>query len=347
MNLGWPSGEQLRLLGACGAEYLLFHEDAFPEKAGSFPSGVTLANLLRHPRLRFLARDRGVWAFRIQDAADGPENPVSPASVPVLFPVRTWNWKNGVEPGASGTRVVEGAAASASAWLHADAGMQGAVTSRWIRVAGPWAWEWRFRARGRGELEWHTRDDEGACETRTVAVDADDWNWYAVPAGLAANEPEAARELTADFRMVSGEADMDAVLLTAAGGFPPAKPGDACEVPAMAFFRDGCANPADGSVSFHPDADPARVVLHAGNLPLEPGPLRVTVDAAAGTDGDDGELLGILCLRTGGAEAACEVVSGQPAELRLDVPDNRFFEMTFRYAGRVPFTLRGIRFERL
>ena len=344
VNLGWPSEEQLRLLGECGAEYLLFHEDAFPEKAGSFPAGVTLANLLRHPRLRFLARDRGVWAFRILDS---PENQDVSVTLPVLFPVRTWNWKNGVEPGAPGTRIVEGAAASACAWLHADAAMQVPATSRWIRVAGPWKWEWRFRAKGRGELEWSTRDDGGACDTRIVAVNADDWTWYTVPAEIAADELEAARELTADFRVVSGEADMDAVLLTCAGDFPPKNPGDVCEVPAMAFFGSGFCNPADGGVSFRPGTDPAGEILWARNLPLEPGSFRVTLDAAADVPGADGVLLGTLVLRTGVGEVSCEVVEGQPAEVRVEVPDNRFFKLAFRYAREVPVRVRSVRFERL
>ena len=40
------------------------------------------------------------------------------------------------------------------------------------------------------------------------------------------------------------------------------------------------------------------------------------------------------------------VLAGAPAELALDVPDNRFFRLSFRYARTAPCTIRRIRFER-
>ena len=356
INLGWPSADQLRLLRDCRVGYILFHEDTFPAKAGSFPAGATLANLLRHPRLRFLARDRGVWAFRILEFHEKPETLDSPdappvlPNLPVLFPVRTWNWKNGVAPGTPGTEILPGPAASADAWLRVGETAP-AVTGRCFRVAGPWAWEWRFRARGRASLEWTTRDDSGPTATRTFDIDAPDWTWYAVPATLPANpdaEPDAAHELSPAFRILSGEADMDAVLLTSRSSFPPAYPGAAIDLPAVAFFRDGCTDPADGSVTFAPEDTPSGEVLHSDHLPLAPGPLRIRLDA--GTPAPDGTPLGTLSLRIGSGPTAvaaeCPVVAGSPAELALDVPDNRFFRLSFSYVRSAPCTIRGIRFER-
>ena len=356
INLGWPSAGQFRLLEECRVGYLLFHEDAFPEKAGSFPSGTTLANLLRHPRLRFLAHDRGVWAFRILESPESRAVPASPDGIPspalpVLFPVRTWNWKNGVVPAPPATDILPGPAASSDAWLRVRAPGAGIVTGRCFRVAGPWAWEWRFRARGRARLEWTTRDDAGPTATRTVDLDAPDWTWYAVPATLPANpdaEPDAAHELAPAFRVLDGEADMDTVLLTARSSFPPAYPGAAAEVSAVAFFRGGCSDPADGSVTFTPEDTPAGEALHGGRLPLAPGPLRVRLDADS--PAPPGTPLGTFSIRIGcgptAVAAACPVMAGTPAELELDVPDNRYFHLSFRYGRTAPCTLRSIRFER-
>ena len=351
-NLGWPSAEQLRLLRDCRVGYILFHEDTFPEKAGSFPAGTALANLLRHPRLQFLARDRGVWAFRILGPLEEPESPDKPAfpSLPVLFPVRAWNWKNGIPPGTPGTEILRGPAASADAWLHVRESSS-VVTGRCFRVAGPWDWEWRFRARGHAKIEWTTRDDNAPTSTRTFDIDVPDWTWYAVPATLPANpdaEPDAAHEFSPAFRLLSGEADMDAVLLTARSSFPPASPGSAIDLPAVAFFRDGCTDPADGSVTFTPDDTPAGEALHSDHLPLAPGPLRIRLDAD--TPAPDGTPLGTLSIRIGNGPtavfASCPVLAGAPAELAPDVPDNRFFRLSFHYARTVPCTIRRIRFER-
>ena len=353
LNLGWPSEDQLRLLRGCRAGYILFHEDAFPEKVSSFPPGATLLNLLSHPRLQFLARDKAVWAFRILDPLDNLEkldNLGSPAlsRLPVLFPVRAWNWKNSI---TNGVGVVPGEAASSDCILHAAAPMDGPVTSRWIRVSGPYGWQWRFRARGNAELEWTTRGADGAEARTPVAVSSGDWTWYALPAGLppASGDAAAARELTADFRVLSGEADMDAVLLTTPSGFPPARPGDACTLPAIAFFRSGYSDPADGSVTFLPANNPADEILYSRNLWLEPGPHRAALDFS--TPAPDGIPLGTLTLRSGtgpgAVETACPVVAGQPAEVALDVPANRFFRLAFRYTRAAPCTLRSVRFEHL
>ena len=75
--------------------------------------------------------------------------------------------------------------------------------------------------------------------------------------------------------------------------------------------------------------------------------MRVTVDATADAPCPDGTLLGTLILRTGEGRASCDVVAGCLAELLLDVPDNRFFRLSFRYARQVPCTIRSIRFEQL
>ena len=355
LNLGWPSGDQLRLLRDCRADYILFHEDAFPEKVSSFPPGATLLNLLSNPRLELLARDKSVWAFRILEPLDNLDSldnlaPLDSPRLPVLFPVRTWNWKNSI---TNGVGVVPGEAASSDCILHVAAPMTEPVTSRWIRVSGPYDWQWRFRARGNAELEWTTRDASGT-EVRTpVSVASEAWTWYTLPVPLPpASEnadASATRELTADFRILSGEADMDAVLLTSASDFPPARPGDACTLPAIAFFRSGYSDPADGSVTFLPANNPADEILYSRNLWLEPGPHRIVLDFD--TSAPEGTLLGTLTLRVGtgsnAVETSCSVEAGRPAELLLDVPDNRFFRLAFRYTRAAPCTLRSVRFEHL
>lgn len=353
INLGAPTPDQLRLLRDCRIDYLLFHEDAFPDKVSSFPPGATLLNLLNHPSLRLLARDESVWAFRIlpDDAslvtAEFPPTKSTdiPRQLPVLFPVRTWNWKNSISNGVGVVAVPD--AASSDCILHVAAPMSEAITSRWIRVAGPYTWQWRVRVRGEGTAEFIARSAmrPRAATTSLFALQANDWQWYTLPSP----HPHDTDELTADFRMTFGDADIDAVLLTCQSDFPPDAPGETFTLPAMAFFRSGYSDPAAGSVTFLPARNPADEILYSANLPLNPGSHRITL--RYDTPAPDGILLGSLRLRIGPAvpnapSAVIDVLAGQPAVLEMDVPDNRLFRLSFAYSRAAPLTIHSVEITR-
>ena len=369
VNLGNPSPEQLDNLASRGIDYLVFHEDAFPPNVSLYPSGATLVNLLSHPRLLPLAHADSVWSFRI--APESPSSPTSPLALPRLFPSRTWNWKNSL-PLPSNCVPVEGPSADSDCWLRAYAPMDAPVTSRWLRVTGPCAWQWRFRARGTADIEWTTRDTSGASATATLPIDASDWTWHALPATIPGRPaiPGGEWEITADFRLLSGTADMDCVLLTGTPSLPPSEssnfkseipnsgnsafdfppsPGAITTLPALAFHRLGDSDPTTGAVTLRPDRTPATDVLVARNFWLDPGPHRITLDFA--TPAPSGTPLGTLTLRVGAGPtsyvAAVPVTAGEPAILPADIPDNRLARLSFRYTRAAPVTLRAVAFEHL
>jgi hypothetical protein len=359
VNLGNPSAEQLERLASCGVEYVLFHEDAFPAPVSPLAPGATLLNLLAHPRLQFLGQEKTVWAFRIlpegEPKAAARPGGVPLARLPLVIPSTAWNWKNSLPRDFAATerlRTVPGDSADSDCWLHAAGEMAQPLSSRWLRVTGPYGWQWRFRARGKGELEWTTRERSGASAARTIAFDAPEWTWLAVPAEIPGfpREPGGEWEITADFRLLSGEADMDAVLLTAVPDvpFPPQGPGDAADVPAIAFFRPGYSDPVAGTVTFLPENSPGTEIFEARNLWLDPGPNRIALEFES--PAPEGTVLGALALRVGSgpraAETSCDVVAGRPAVLEMDVPDNRFFRLAYRCDRTAPITIRSVRFER-
>ena len=353
INLGNPSPDQLDRLAACRVDYILYHEDAFPGNVSPFPTGATLANLLSHPRLELLARDKSVWSFRILPEA--PSFNPSPKTLPVLFPSRTWNWKNSLPrdlPPPPGLATVSGPSANSDRWLHATSAMTAPLTSRWVRVTGPYDWQWCYRARGQATLEWTTRDITGAAATQTLSLDAPDWTWFTLPATIPGRPvvPSGEWELTADFRILDGEADMDTVLLTSAptSDFPP-PPGATATLPAICFYRSGYADPATGSVTFLPANNPSDDIFEARNFWLDPGPHRIVLDFD--TPAPDGTDLGTLTLQIGTGPTAVSsttpVRAGAPAELVLDVPDTRYARLSFRYARTAPVTLETVRFDHL
>jgi hypothetical protein len=70
-NKGGYSNEQLDNLVGRGVHYIVLHEDAFPEKVSHFSVSHTIYQLLAHPRIKLLAQDKAVWAFKIVDEQDG------------------------------------------------------------------------------------------------------------------------------------------------------------------------------------------------------------------------------------------------------------------------------------
>ena len=358
VNLGNPSPDQLDRLAACRVDYLIYHEDAFPGNVSPFPTGATLANLLSHPRLELLARDKSVWSFRI--LPESPSSPQSSKTLPILFPSRTWNWKNSLPrdlPPPPGLATVPGPSANSDHYLHATSAMTAPLTSRWVRVTGPYDWQWCFRARGQATLEWTTRDTTGAAATQTLTLSSPDWTWHALPVRIPGRPflPSGECELTADFRILDGEVDMDTVLLTAStseiSNFKSGiqSPVENTPFPALAFFRSGYADLATGSVTFLPANNPSDDIFEARNFWLDPGPHRITLDfstpSPAGTD------LGTLTLQIGTGPTAVSstipVRSGHPAILALDVPDTRYARLSFRYTRSAPVTLETVRFDRL
>lgn len=340
LNSGWPTDAQLDALRARGIDHLILHEDAFPEKVSSFPVDATLANLLGHPRLERLARDGPVWSFAIRETPVPRAPGAGAPAVPVLFPVRYWDWEQGDWPAGA---VGEAADAIGGRFARGIAPMAAGAASRWIRTAGPVPMEWHVRVRGTGAFDLEMQVEPGGTFNESRQVDAKEWTWVRV----AVQGLHPAAEQTARLRVTEGALDLDALLLTRAGWIPPA-PGETKTIPAVCFFRAGHTLDDFGGVAFRRDRDPNAVIFYSRNLYLEPGVYRVRAEietaAAPGTE------LGSLVMRPGpdGAEDhRVPVRSGEPAVIEHVQPDNRFFYFGFDYARNADLAIRSVAFERL
>jgi hypothetical protein len=259
-NHGFLDDEQIDLLRRMRVEFIVLHEDAYPEKIGPFPVGVALTRLLEHPRLELLTRSESVWVFEILDQ---PRRRPPPPVPPVVFAtcarwepeqLRTVTGRTTRDPRCSGNGYLE---------LSAD----GHHLSLPASHTGPTPdLRYLFRLRGRGALEIETRFDDEPAARRQLDIDADDWTWIAAPLGPLTHY----QRFLARLRWISGRVDLDTVLLTA-GGWPDWAPGESLRIPAQALFRGGYSNPQDGSVRLRRDADPDQVVLYGPGLPLPAG----------------------------------------------------------------------------
>ncbi|HNR93079.1 MAG TPA: hypothetical protein PKK36_00550 [Kiritimatiellia bacterium] len=333
MNQGLISDDQLASLENMGIDYVLLHEDLYPEKVSPFPVGVTLDRLLSHPRLQLLRQDGPVWAFRILDAARPPVSDIP--SETFAFPA--WHW----EAENLHRENCEIASDSGFSWL-AFRTPGASVITRPLLVSAFDENRWIIRIRGQGALSVRTiaRAEENAV---ALDVDSPDWSWIAVPF----TRPSPFEELQIEIILAAGAVDVDQFYLAGRTPVLP-EPGQNLEMPASAFFHAGFTDAASGSVVLRNDYDPSGSIFYGFNLPLEPGRYRLTLDLSA-EDAAPGPLGKLSVIPVRGKKPAASVTVAQPGSTSVEflVPDNHPLRFDFDYSRAADVTLRKLTLARL
>jgi hypothetical protein len=336
-NAGILSDEHLSALAGMGAEYVILHEDAFPEKVSHFPVGFTLKRLLNHPRLRLLKQGQNVWAFKILETARSVEPAC--AGWNIFFPNFHFEpeWIPGLdaitvdEDGASGNRFVRASPACTNLILD---------SLEHVRVEKP---EFLVRIRGTGKLGTSLHFDDNSTARQSTAVAFGDWGWIAVPWNASSNTYRAVPQLHVE----EGTLDLD-LLLFGSGHLPALAPGKSIGLAAPLFFHAGYTDLQEDSVRLRTAYEPDRGIFYGPKLAL---PLvgRYDVDflyrsaAAPGTD------LGHFYIQSEGFRSAdIPVVNGQEASCRLATgPGNLPFSLFFVYSRNANMEIRQIRITRI
>jgi len=337
INSGFPSDDQLDNLIKRGVRYVILHEDAFPEKVSSFPVNATLANLLNHPRLNFLARDGAVWSFSIADNIETDAG--ARVSVPVLFPVRYWDWERNEVPAEN---VKQADDAVSGKYVELNDQLQSVLPGQLVRTAGNAPMEWHMRVRGQGSAELLMNVDDRS-HREPFNVDTVDWKWiqFAVP------EQPLNAFLQANVKWISGTLDMDVILLTRAG-WRPMEEAESMVIPATCFFHAGHTLDDFSGVKLRKDYDPNDLIFYSRNLYLHPG--RYLVSMEFESEAPSGTVLGSMVMRAareGDEENNIPVKAQEPARLEYIHPDNRFFRFGFRFSREADMTIRSVTFTRM
>ncbi len=334
---GAISDDQLVRLADMGVQYVILHENAFPEQVGSFPVAFTIKRLMNHPRLELLKQDRSVWAFRV--LADAVDRPPRLAHWDRFFPVgnalRECEWyapTNAVvvaDTNAAGDRFVRLDAASAATlpvpvYLSRipDAVLQ-------VRVAG------------RGELAVSTIAEDRT-NTQAVAVEAPDWTWLVIPLPLPSRDVEAVLE----FRPAAGAVDLD-MLLTAVGPTLLMRPGERISLPAPLFFHAGYTDLERDAVVLRAETEQDGEPFYGPNLPLAPGRHRLRLGATS--DAPAGSPLGSLSVVCGDAAfGPFPVTAGADTLAEFTIPrKNLPVRIAFDYTRRADVVIERVVLERL
>ena len=342
-NVGVFTPENWLDLKSRGIEYILFHEDAFPEQVSNFPAGYTLFSLLRSPNLALLKQDGSVWAFKIL------EKPAKPARIPALyswttfFPSGTciWDAERGNYDEAAITLDSPDAFGGRSVVLSPGQALQ---LYRFPHAGAPEA-ALLARVRGNGTLQTSFLLDElGKANTNTQKINSSDWTWKRFPLGSVTGYAT----VQPTFQCLEGTVDLDAVI-SFAGDIPSLDVGQTWSLPAPLFFRGGYTDLAQNAVVLRPDyeSDGGRWgIFYGPRLPLPTGTYRVNMHlktkAPAGTE------LGSFYIRCGEHESKdFPVFSGNQTEAVFTNNPAQLTTFIFTYSRKAPISIRSVDFTRI
>lgn len=317
-NLGDLWEPQLARLRTMGVNYVLLHEDAFPEKVSPYPVLFTLNSLLSNPQMELLAHERQVWAFRILAPGEPAAAPAAPIPCPVLFPARQWQAETAVLGNGASAIPLHGAGGMAYACLP-EAGAS--VTLRPTTIPAAPGQGLMLLVSGFGELRMDLLTNGLPARSTTQEIRSDGWAWRRIPFAPLDRSVSVAPRLTA----IKPFINVDMAMLS---GTPwrPLAAGESLVLPAAIFFHAGYTDPADGSVILSPDRDPDGVAFYGLNLPLERGDYEAELRFI--TAAPDGTTLGVLT-------ATGKTVAGKPAAVRAGAAARLLFTVD----GQLPVRL--------
>jgi hypothetical protein len=328
INMGLITDDILDGLLAMKIGYLVLHEDAFPPKVSPFSVAQTLAELCRHPRLQFLAKDKAVWAFKIVEP--DPRRAVAPSDDPPLL--TGWQWDACDVAGGSAVVVNDGT--NVFMRLPAQGGRVQLDARTLYPVEGL---RYVASVRGEGRLVGSSGSgltgDVFSVEVATGGA----WTWVELPVPAL---PVGRQTLVAPgFTNLAGCVDIS--MLTIMGrDWQWLKPGESRLIPAKAFCYTAYSDPGTGQVQLEVDRVQAGCAFYAPVLPVLPGRYQVTLEYETAAGG--ATVLGTWSVLrsdgkgrvsvpvTAGRVTAVEFLLDSPRPLRLEFEYNRAAAMSIR-----------------
>ncbi len=334
-NLGILTNADLNELKNLGVNYIILHEDAFPEKVSPFPVVFTLKKFLNHPRLRLLKQSQNIWVFKILSSSE--EHPEIGAEWNMFFSARKWEAENIAE---DDSLIKNNDSASAGKFAILQQG--GSIQTKHVSVTQSPGLRWIIRARGKGTLLCTLRDNNRVFQTDRVNVDSRDWIWLNVPV----TSVQGSLWLPLHIAGESGSVDIDIILLTA-GVWQCPSTGQSIDIPAPCFFHAGYTDMKTGSVVLRKDYDPAEQVFYGPKLPLDKGCYEI--EFVYDTDAKPGTLLGRFGCRICGHENNewVDVNAGSGATYKWVQKQNVPIFMAFWFLRNADIAIRKVTIKKV
>lgn len=336
VNEGSLSNTQIQSLLERGVNYLILHENAFPEKVSLFPVAGVIRALLTHPNIKLLKQDGAVWSFKITSS---PENP--PGQLQgwdILFPSRFWEAEN-----AASTNSIIAADESASSGQYIQLTKAGsALTTNPRHVPNVPDLFYTIRTRtpgGAGTCSVDLMIDDQTTHYRLETQPQ--WTWQQVRITATSSFPNVQMQISPDDDQAL---DID-VSLIIAGKLNPNEFQSPMTLPAPLFFHAGHTDLDTGEVVLTPDREPADSIFYGPKLPMPAGTYKVTLDFRS--DADDGTVLGSIHSRYNAqGNATVNIIAGKSAEFICIHPDNLRFAIDVRYNRAAQLRIKNVIIEK-
>lgn len=337
VNMGLATDAILDGLLGMKIGYLVMHEDAFPQKVSPFPASLTLAQLMRHPRLQFLAHDKAVWSFKILPVSS--PRPVTNTDDHVTC-LASWQWDACDMAGGAATVEKDGSNVfmrlpERGGWVRLDKrGITGVEGLRYVASVS-----------GQGLLA-------GSCGTGlsndvfSVAVtNGNEWGWVEFPIPVLSPGRETHAALV--FTNTAGCVDIS-MLTMMAGPWKWLKAGESLEIPARTFCRTGYSD-TNGFVHLDRDRTQASVAFYAPVVPVTPGVYGLSLQYFVSPQVEAGTALGELSvLRSDGQNrVTVPVVAGRSSVLTYRLENPRPLRIEFRYSRAVDMIVESVKLVRV
>ena len=317
-NSGIFPNARLDELRSRDIEHFILHEDAFPEKVSPFAVGQTLAQMMRHPRLRHIVQDGPIHTFQILKEPDTAAIESPPENWKLFGIARRWN----SEYAEGHFEITADRTAFRNKAILLREKEDHASLLRFPIALDP-AYSLCLRTQGNGRLSLDFLS-ANTHHSAHLPIASPHWVWQSVP--LPTQSGEELQELRVTARAEQGNVLLDLCTLIPSEWTPaPATP---ITFPAPVLFHAGHTDLENNVVVFESRRDPPADILYGPNLPLVAG--RYTLDMSFTTDAADGTRLGDLHLRNY-PRSSTPVIAGQPVQLEWDHPDNELFTLAFRY----------------
>lgn len=289
VNLGGLTSNQLQDLSSRGVNYLLLHEDVFPEEVSPYPVAFTLKRLLNHPRLSLLKQDNRVWAFRITE--EPAVRPEQGAKWRTFCSARQWELEKVKAPNSDIRQDTQASGGAYVSLCSKDAFVESGHAS----TCDAPSQRWLIRIRGAGIITLDVMVDGRGAQQRELSVDSGIWTWKELPVPTLGKYSQIA--FRAGWK--TGHVDLDTAIL-ASGEWMPLSPGESVTLPAPCFFHAGFTDLDRDIVALRSDYDPDAIVFYGPKLPFEAGEYDVEMHTSSAVA--PGTVLGQFNMRWTGRE---------------------------------------------
>ena len=339
VNQGWLTDKQIDELLRRKIEYIILHEDLFPEKVSPFPVGFTLKQFLTHKRLRFIKQEGRVWAFKMLVEQKEEVEKSEADNWKIFGCARNWQAEN--LPHGKTQVIREASPFHVSCVVLSKPGSWFAVRPQ--RVSPTPQLRFLMRARGAGAVIAEISAEGKIISRDLIDIQTEDWEWFDVPA----DNFDRFAPLGLKFEYESGSVECDQVVLSANEWVSPSI-NRTIDLPAPCMFHAGYTSLADNAVVLEKEREAKALVFYGPKLPLERG--RYRVELVFGSDSPRGVLLGQFNIKRHARDHILNwvpVMAGARSLAEFTQSQNVPMYLEFRFLGNGNIKISGIKITRL